>query len=434
MDFCGELVVNTAWRTHDLEARTMPAIVDFPEVIKNALPEFADLFQGEPQRRHLAEYLTGLMVAANKTVSGINSEFVETTDQSCLNRFLTEVEWDAEKLNERRLELLQKDPTTRYHDQGIIAVDDVLIDHDGKLIQDVGWFWDHAEERYKIAHDLLFANYVTSSGKHYPLEFRRFKKREQCEATGEVFEDHGVLFRQLVDWVCEREIPGDFTWDSYFSSAANLNYVHAKRDRFGQPRAYIGDLKSNRKIWFRGRELRVDDFAASISPQDRKELRRGDARQWYLTCTIRLPQVNHPVRIVILWNHRRDDAPCKILVTNRTRWEVTRIVRGYRCRWTGTETYHRDGKQHLGMGDCQLRSGLGQTRHMYLVMLAYSLLVLQLKQSRAKDWALVRLTTIGQTCRAVAAETLRTTLQWAISQVANNSRKPQHVIAQLGLI
>lgn len=434
MDFVGGMVVNTTWRTRDPETLTMPAIVDFPEVIKNALPEFGDLFQGEPQRRHLAEYLTGLVVAANKTVSGINSEFVETTDQSCLNRFLTEADWDAGKLNERRLELLQKDPTTRYHDQGVIAVDDVLIDHEGQLIEDVGWFWDHAEERHKIAHDLLFANYVTASGKHYPLEFRRFKKREQCEATGETFEDHGVLFRQLVDWVCEREIPGDFTWDSYFSSAANLNYVHAKRDRYGQPRAYIGDLKSNRKLEFRGRETRVDEFAASIRPHDRKELRRGDERQWYLTCTVRLPQVNHPVRIVILWKHRRDDAPCKILVTNRTRWEVTRIVRGYRCRWTGTETYHRDGKQHLGMGDCQLRSGLGQTRHMYLVMLAYSLLVLQLKQNRAKGWALGRLTTIGQACRAVATETLRTTLQWAICQVTHDSRKPQHVIAQLGLI
>ena len=88
-----------------------------------------------------------------------------------------------------------------------------------------------------------------SSGKHYPLEFRRFKKKEQCEATGETFEDHGVLFRQLIDWVCEREIPGDFTFDSYFSSAANLNHIHSKRDHLGQPRAYVGDLKFNRKIW-----------------------------------------------------------------------------------------------------------------------------------------------------------------------------------------
>lgn len=411
----------------------MPAIVAFPQVVQDALVQFGDVFSCEPQRNHFAEYLTGLFVARRKTVNGISSEFADTTDQSCLNRFLTEVDWDVERLNQRRLELLQQDPTTRYHDQGVIAVDDVLIDHEGQLIQDVGWFWDHAEERHKVAHDYLFINYVCSSGKHYPLEFRRFKKREQCAATGETFEDHGVLFRQLIDWVAEQNIPGDFTFDSYFSSAENLNHIHGKSDRHGQPRAYIGDLKTNRKLWYKGRELKAEELAAAIPREDRKELRRGDQRQWYFTCTVRLPNVNHPVRILILWRNRRDASPAKVLVTNRTGWEATRIVRGYRYRWTGTETYHRDGKQELGMGDCQLRSGQGQTRHMYLVMLAYSLLVLQLKQSRAKSWAREWLTTIGQACRAVTAETLRTTLEWAIKQVTENSQQPHHVMAQLGL-
>ena len=133
----------------------MPAIVAFPQIVQEALQQFSDLFSCAPQRRHFAEYLTGLMVATNKTVSGVSHEFVETSDQSCLNRFLTEVDWDVEKLNERRLQLLQQDPTTHYHEQGVIAIDDVLIDHDGKFIQDVGWFWDHAEERSKIAHDYL---------------------------------------------------------------------------------------------------------------------------------------------------------------------------------------------------------------------------------------------------------------------------------------
>ena len=412
----------------------MPCIVAFPQVVQEAVEEFGDLFSCEPQRRHFAEYLTGLMVAKSKTVNGMTSEFVDTTDQSCLNRFLTQVEWDEKQLNERRLELLQQDQTTRYHDQGVIAIDDVLIDHDGKLIKDVGWFWDHAEERNKVAHDYLFANYVCSSGKHYPLEFRRFKKREQCEATGETFEDHGVLFRQLIDWTCERDIPGDFTFDSYFTNAENLNHIHGKRDSHGRPRAYIGDLKFNRKIWYKGREIKAEELAALIPPESRKEVRRGDDRQWSFTATVRLPNVNHPVRIVILWRNRRDTSPAKILITNRTGWEVTRAVRGYRCRWTGTETYHRDGKQELGMGDCQLRSGQGQTRHMYLVMLAYSLLMTQLKQSRAKEWALERLTTIGQACRAITTETLRTTLAWAIDQVTEKSRKRQHVMAQLGLI
>ena len=412
----------------------MPAIVEIPRVVRESLDHFADLFSNEPQRRHFAEYLTGLMVADNKTVSGISTEFVEATDQSCLNRFLTEVDWDVEALNERRLELLQQNPATRYDERGVIAIDDVLIDHDGKFIKDVGWFWDHAEDRHKIAHDYLFSNYVTPSGKHYPIEFRRFKKREQCEVTGETFEDHGVLFRQLIDAVCERDIPGAFVFDSYFSSAANLNHIHSNQNAHGESRAYVGDLKTNRKIEVRGRSIRVDQFAAVIRREDRKELRRGDDRQWYFTTTVRLPQVKHPVRIAILWRNRRDKTPAKVLVTNRTRWEIKRILKTYRQRWTGTETFHRDGKQELGMGDCQLRSGQGQTRHMHLVMVAYSLLALQLRQNRAKDWALARLTTIGQACRAVSAETLRQTLAWAIQQVDQNDQKPQHVMSQLGLI
>lgn len=412
----------------------MPAIVEFPRVVANILDQFADLFPNEPQRQHFAEYLTGLIVAKKKNVRGINSEFVDTTDQSCLNRFVTAADWDVNQVNARRLELLQEDPATQYSDRGVIALDDVLIDHDGKLIEDVGWYWDHAEQRHKIAHDYLFANYVCPSGKHYPLEFRRFKKREQCEATGATFEDHGVLFRQLIDWVCEREIPGDFTFDSYFSSAENLNHIQEQKNERGESRAYVGDLKTNRRLEVRGKSIRADEFAASIPREKRKELRRGDQRQWYYTTTVRLPQVKHPVRILIIWRNRRDREPVKVLVTNRTRWEVNRILKTYRDRWTGTETFHRDGKQELGMGACQLRNGQGQTRHMHLVMLAYTILMRELKSNRAKEWARRRLTTIGEACRSVAEETLRSTLEWAIQQIVQHSQKPQHVFAQLGLI
>jgi len=412
----------------------MPAIVDFPHVVTEALERLADLFPNQPQRRHFAEYLTGLIVAKNKSVTGINAEFVDTTDQSCLNRFLTDAQWDANELNTRRLEWLQEDPATRYSDRGVIAIDNVLIDHAGKLIDDVGWFWDHAEGRSKIAHDYLFANYVCPSGKHYPLEFRRFKKRDQCEATGEEFQDHGVLFRQLVDWVCSAGIPGAFAFDSYFSSAASLNHIHAQQNDRGESRAYVGDLKTNRKLEVRGKSIRADEFAATIPREERRELRRGDDRQWFYTTTVRLPQVKHPVRIVFIWHNRRDERVAKVLITNRTRWEINRILKTYRNRWTGTETFHRDGKQELGMGACQLRSGQGQTRHMYLVMLAYTFLMRELRSRRANEWAHQRLTTIGQACRAAANETLSATLRWAIHQITELSQKPTHVIAQLGLI
>ena len=56
---------------------------------------------------------------------------------------------------------------------------------------------------------------------------------------------------------------------------------------------------------------------------------------------------------MILWDKKNDKEAKKMLVCNQTRWDVIRILKVYRCRWTGAECFHRDGKQHLGMGECQ---------------------------------------------------------------------------------
>ena len=389
----------------------MPAIVAIPQVVEELLVQFGDIFPNEPARRHFAEYLTGLFVAEHKTVSGITREFADTTDQSCLNRFLTEAPWDVERINAHRLEWLQSDPTTRYRQDGVIAIDNTLIDHDGKLIEDAGWFWDHADERYLIAQDYLFANYVHPSGKHYPLHFRRFRKREECQERKTRFLSHTDLCIELIDWVVSEDIPGDITFDSYFTNAEIINHVHAKQ------RGYVGDLKANRKIIVEGREWKASDWVArQLLPACRKKITVAGHTQWYFTKSIRLPNVNHPVRIVVLWATERAEKPRKILITNRTYWETHRVLKTYRKRWTGTETFHRDGKQHLGMGECQLRSGVGQTRHMHLVVLAYTALMRQLQHDRAQEWAHMRLMTIGEACRQILRETLGKTLEWVVER------------------
>ncbi len=108
----GEMTTTIDSRKHYriTEDSLMPAIVEFPTVVKEALEEFGPAFANEPERRHFAEYLTGLMIANKKNVSAINREFAMTTDQSCLNRWITEVGWDEEAFNNQRLEWLQKSP------------------------------------------------------------------------------------------------------------------------------------------------------------------------------------------------------------------------------------------------------------------------------------------------------------------------------------
>ena len=44
----------------------MPGIVEFPTIVQQAVEQFGAVFANEPERRHFAEYLTGLLVAAKK--------------------------------------------------------------------------------------------------------------------------------------------------------------------------------------------------------------------------------------------------------------------------------------------------------------------------------------------------------------------------------
>lgn len=104
------------------EGAPLPAIISHPTIVEQAVEQFGAVVANVPERRHFAAYLTGLLIAERKTVSGITTEVAVTTDQSCLNRWMTEVEGDEAELNTRRLEWLQQQSTTRYARQGVIAI------------------------------------------------------------------------------------------------------------------------------------------------------------------------------------------------------------------------------------------------------------------------------------------------------------------------
>lgn len=147
----------------------------------------------------------------------------------------------------------------------------------------------------------------------------------------------------------------------------------------------------------------------------------GSGTYYYSTRQVRLPNLKHPVRIVLFFRERTNQEAPKGLVTNHLGWEPTGTLLVYRHRWRGTETFHRDAKQELGLGECQVRDGKGQTRHIHLVSVAYSLLQRSLHQRRPAEWSREKLTSIGQACRAIRAETLGQLLDWAL-EMAQHKR------------
>jgi len=56
-----------------------------------------------------------------------------------------------------------------------------------------------------------------------------------------------------------------------------------------------------------------------IPPSDRKSAVVDGKKQWYLTVCVKMPNIDHKVRIVILWKYKNDVEPKKIF-GNRSRF------------------------------------------------------------------------------------------------------------------
>lgn len=82
-------------------------------------------------------------------------------------------------------------------------------------------------------------------------------------------------------------------------------------------------------------------------------------------------------------------------------------------RWQ-IETFFGDTKQDLGLGDCELRSSAGASRHWHLLMLAYSLLKLGVAQS-ALGTVLSRVTSLRADLKLSFREAVQNLLLWALS-------------------
>src|SRR5206468_6483832 len=101
-----------------------------PGPLEDYATRFDPLFARLAQRRGLRAYLQGLLLPRdrNKTLTSLaGAEPVVAAQHKAvqgLQWFVSESSWDAEQVNQRRLELLVADPATAPNDQGALVIDD----------------------------------------------------------------------------------------------------------------------------------------------------------------------------------------------------------------------------------------------------------------------------------------------------------------------
>ena len=108
-----------------------------PGPLEDYATQFDPLLASVAQRRGLRDYLQGLLLPRdrNKTLTALaDAEPIVGAQHRQVQRlqwFLSESTWDHEQVNQQRIELLQADPATAPHAQGVLVIDDTGDRKDG---------------------------------------------------------------------------------------------------------------------------------------------------------------------------------------------------------------------------------------------------------------------------------------------------------------
>jgi hypothetical protein len=397
----------------------MLPITETPPLVADSAEHFHSVFSWH-QNRHFQRYLTGLMTDPNVTVSHMAGRFSEQVSQRGLNRFLTEYVWSLEELNRQRLRMLQESPGTRWKPNGVVGIDDTLVDKSGKLIPGAGKFYDHVDSCYKHAQCIVTSHYADWQV-NYPLGFRQYFKEDSKEAKEFGFKTKIRLACELVTESVELEVAADtYVADSLYLCKEFADHVES------HDKNWLMAGKSDLLVRVNRDWIQLKDYAVSVPVEQYRMCEAGGKKYWVHTRTLFLKCLGREVKVAVSYDNEKLEGDPKFLITNKLRWERNRILRTY-CLRHPVDAFYRDAKQHLGLEGCQLRTIESVHRHWILVFTAYSILKRCVVESSLTKRLKGALNTLGDGCRYVACQLLES-LVMLVYQLAIRKQTPKEIM------
>ena len=319
----------------------------------------------KPQWRHFKTYMNGLILGekCGKNIQNIASNTIDGRNQSSLNRFLTRHKWNARMLNTIRL-----GENLKERNGGVLILDDTLIEKTGKNMGGVGYLYDHAKKKSILCHNIVSTLHINGENK-VPLYFTPYIKREVAEHLDIWFKTKIQiaidLLRMSLSWIK----PEVVVFDEWYMSREVIEFLN------NRCLTWVSMAKSNRLILQEDEKWsNLKDYSKEISKDYFKRINQeiGEKRfRWLYETTVVMKNVGE-VKLVIL-KERINSKKCMFLVSNDIMMDGMKIFEYYKKRWN-IEVFYRDCKQHLGMGEYQVRKLDAVVIHLHLVFLAYTLL------------------------------------------------------------
>jgi hypothetical protein len=341
----------------------------------------------------------------------------------------------------------------------VIAIDPTFVHHTGEDIHGAYFYWDYAKRAFVVAQRLVLS--VVATPEHliplgWKLYHRGFLEEQKlyletmkpaADAKDAAWEEYNSLVdkyesnkkehvtqpqlaEQLVD---ECESIG-FKKDAYVCDAALVTKELMNRiEEYGQ--AWVSRLAKSRLVQTaNGAFETVESFARSLPKEVFKPVkvktRHGEERTyWCFSKTVRVHDWKR-IRLVISYDNEKLDGEPIYLITNKKNWvQPQKTVQIYMMR-DPIEHLIRDGKQELGLEDCQQRTETGVQKHWELTFVAYTFLELGFEVPILPGVPAVRLETIGQKSRLMEGAILQGFIN-LVKQWVLEDRDTEELIQQI---
>lgn len=358
-------------------------IKEIPARFKALLSFYKKCFT-RPQYKNFRDFVLGLIVSDNKTIQEINDCFGRV-DQSSLNRFLTCSEWDPAKINNKRISQIKSCHKLR---KGIFICDPTFLQKFGKMMEYANYHYSGMTQKEEWGY-FLVNSFFTDGNVEFPVCADFYLRKEDADENHPFKTLREICLEQL-DYAMKR-LP---IW--LFIADAGLYADFLIQDIRSRGLKYIlGTRVTNNISIGRKKRISIEKYMQTLTDDDFKvHIFDGEA---YFLHSVDVSERNVGKEKLLISYKAGDEENIRINVTNLMQHSDNSLLCLLLKRWK-IEVWHRDGKQHLGLEDCQVRKFSAIQKVVCAILVAYTQLILMKEDMLLKPLKRI-LKTIGEGCR-----------------------------------
>ncbi len=364
---------------------------EVPKGLDKLIADYKSAFS-KPQFNNFKMLVSGMIIHDKKTIQEISDAFSKK-DQSSLNRFATESEWDMNAIKSIRISQIKSVPEMK---SGVtIIFDDSMTHKTGKKMEKAGYHRSGVTKKIEWGHCIVNSIIVGKNGFMAPLASDIYIRKKDCSEDDEFLTKREMALKQL-----DEALKNGFQIDmgiadcGYYSTDVCIYFRHKKVH-------FVLGIKDNMKISVnRKKRIDISEYIGKLCDKDYTKITASNCTYYIHTvkCSIRKTGT---VKLIVSYKEG-EEKEIKVYATDLLDKSNKDLMLILLKRWN-IECFHRDAKQHLGLEDYQVRKYRGIQVVVLAVLVAYTLLVL----SNLKNRVLLRipeafkrpLNTIGELCR-----------------------------------